>query len=416
MSHNLWKVLFKMACILVGGGLVGTVLLTLVYCIPVDRMYANYQSVGLDSIQRREGWHKYLVDYDISTLDNNTEWLMLKAASTPLPETGENVLQKAMRCYTLNAEWNHGMTFQQYNWKGESLSCDSYERYWHGYLVILKPLLTVFTYTDLVYLNIACQALILFGIIYTLFDKQKQYLLVPFMFFWIMGMQLIIALSLDYSVCFYIYSAAILVLLHYPVVKEKYIYFFLIIGMLTGYMDLLTWPLVTLAIPLVIFVQTEEENRIIIKKLLAASFLWAVGYIGMWALKWIIASVLLRDNVIVDAVERFLMRSALASADAGEAQGISIFLVIRRNLEVFFHGSCAVVLAGIALWLLVDVIRHWSVIRWRETIPCLMIALFPFGWYLITRNHSYTHYWMTWRNLSICVFAICCGLRKAMTD
>lgn len=398
------------------GGIVGTVLLTLVYCIPVDRMYANYQSVGLDSIQRREGWYRYLVDYDASTLDNNTEWLMLKAASTPLPETGENILQKAMRCYTLNAEWNHGMTFQQYTWKGELLYCDSYERYWHGYLIILKPLLTIFTYTDVVYLNIACQALILFGIIYTLFDRQNQYLLVPFLVFWIIGLQHIIALSLDYSVCFYIYSAAVLVLLRYPAVKVKYIYFFLVIGMLTSYTDLLTWPLVTLAIPLLIFVQMEEVKGTTIRKLFVASLSWGMGYIGMWAFKWIIASVFLRDNVIADAVKQFLMRSALASTDAGEAQGISVFLVIQSNLKIFCHGSCAVVLACIALWLLVGVIRYWRVVRWRETLPCMIIALFPFGWYLVTRNHSYIHCWMTWRNLTICVFAICCGLRKAMTD
>lgn len=401
------KILLKMAVCLLAGGVVGTLLLTLVYCIPADRIYAGYQSVGLESIQRREGWHRYLVDYDASTLDNNTECLMLKAAATPLPDTGENILQKALRCYTLNAEWNHGMTFQQYEWKGEQLSCDSYERYWHGYLIILKPLLAICTYTDLIYLNLACQALIIFGILYVLISRRKRYLAAAFLLFWIVGMQNIIGMSLDYSVCFYIYSAAVLVLLRHPAVMKKYVYYFLVIGMLTSYMDLLTWPLVTLAVPLLVSVQAGCEETPGVGRIMAASLAWGAGYAGMWALKWIIASLLLDGNVLADAAGQFMLRSALGTA-AEEVQDVSWFEVLRTNLAVLWHGAGAVVMLAAAVWLLAAVIRYRKELNWRAVMPCLLTALLPLGWYLITRNHSYEHYWMTWRNLAISVFALCC--------
>lgn len=69
----------------------------------------------------------------------------MKVVEMPLPEsTGENIFQCAMRGYTLNQEWNHGMQFIQYEWKEKIFLCDSYERYWHGYAIFLRPLLTFF--------------------------------------------------------------------------------------------------------------------------------------------------------------------------------------------------------------------------------------------------------------------------------
>lgn len=212
LFDTLWKTAFTLLC----GAILGTVLLTVVFCIPVDRIFSNYQTIGLESISKRDGWHKYLVDYDASTLDNNTEWLMLKVSATPPPDTGENTLQKALRCYTLNNEWNHGLTFQEYEWKGQAYSCDSYERYWHGYAVLLKPLLCIFTYTDIVFINFAVQIFVMFLILYMLRKRDMAYLQMPFLFFWIVSMQIIVALCLDYSVCFYIYAFAVLLLLYRP--------------------------------------------------------------------------------------------------------------------------------------------------------------------------------------------------------
>lgn len=152
---------FQVVIILISGGVVGILLLLAVYRIPISFIMDHYLT-GLNSIESREGWHRYIFGYDLSTLDNNTEFLMLKAAGTPMPQTEENYIQKVLRCYTFNSEWNHGLTFAQGVYNGQSFTCDSYERYWHGYLVLLKPLLIFFTYQDLVYLNIILQSVIIF--------------------------------------------------------------------------------------------------------------------------------------------------------------------------------------------------------------------------------------------------------------
>lgn len=399
------------ACfLLLSGGILGVLFLLAVYAIPVSKMADNYTR-SLECIERREGWHQYLPGYDLSMLDNNTEYLMLKAAATPMPSTGENYIQKVLRCYTYNSEWNHGMTFVQGTYNGQDFTCDSYERYWHGYLVFLKPLLSVFSYQELIYLNVVLQSVLLFVLLHMLQKQGMGYLRVPFLIFWIVGMQLVVMLSLDYSVCFYIYMVSVLLLLRFPKLGDRCGLFFMSVGMLTAYMDLLTWPLVTLAVPLVILLQQKSGTRERIKKTVETSVCWGVGYVVQWAFKWLAATLFLEDNVIADALESLLFRSALD----GE-KTLTWGHVVMKNLSVFCNPPClllggtAVLLTGILLY------KKREQIQWNRMIAWCLVGISPFLWYLVTRNHAYEHYWMTWRNLSITVFAVCGGLAEAMRE
>ena len=405
---NLISILLKTICLLLCGAVFGTLLLTIVFSIPVDKILANYQTIGLASIDQRDGWHKYLVDYDASTLDNNTEWLMLKVSATPPPQTGENTLQRALRCYTLNSEWNHGLSFRQYEWKGQAYSCDSYERYWHGYAVLLKPLLCIFTYTDIVFINFAMQMFIMFLILHMLGKRNMKQLQMPFLFFWMASMQTIISFCLDYSICFYIYAVSVLLLLYQPKFGGgRYPYFFLLIGMVTSYMDLLTWPIVTLAVPLMILVQMEINEQGIVRKIVTSAFFWGIGYIGQWASKWVIASLFLDDNIIKDAAKQFLLRSSIMTGDTGGDS--SWVATIRRNLSVFDKNGFKLLFIVIAIWLIYTILRKKGELQWKKAIPYLLISAFPFLWYLLTRNHAAEHYWMTWRILAVSLFAVCCA-------
>ena len=70
----------------------------------------------------------------------------------------------------------------------------------------------------------------------------------------------------------------------------EYPEFFLIVGILTSYFDFLTYPVVTLGIPLCCYFLLESDrlwNNI--KRLTGFSVSWAIGYAGMCAAKWVIA-------------------------------------------------------------------------------------------------------------------------------
>lgn len=216
---------------------------------------------------------------------------------------------------------------------------------------------------------------------------------------------MIVMLSLDYSVCFYIYTLSALSILRFPKCREKYGLFFLFIGMLTAYMDLLTWPLVTWAVPLMILVQYRMSVSEKLKRIMIASGAWSVGYIVQWSSKWLAATLILDDNVFADAIESLLFRSALSEKDA-----VTWGDVVMKNLFVFQKAPCLLLGGAGALLTVIFIYRNKGKIQWCNMIPSLLIAAAPFLWYLVTRNHAYEHYWMTWRNLSISVFALYGGL------
>ena len=405
MNRNI-KTWLNMCLILVVGSIVGTLLLTLVFCIPVDRAFQHYNDTGLEMILSREGWHKYLVDYDASTLDNNTEWAMLKVAATPLPKSiGDNVFRCAMRGYTLNTEWNHGMRFINYEWNGEWYSCDSYERYWHGYVVFLKPLLTLFSYTDIIFLNMALQFGLILFLMHILTKKKCKNLQIIFAFFWIISMQVIIMFSMDYSVCFYLYMLGAITMLLWKKAREHYIYTFLVLGMLTSYMDFLTWPLVTLVIPLIVFLYVEQGKNMLTS--LMASISWGIGYVGLWMGKWGIGSLILMDNILEDAIERFLMRSSMKVVE-GEVK-TSFWETIKINFSVFSNKGYLALLIGMLLVIILLQLYRWhkgGSFKKGKFYNIIILLILPMGWYLVTSNHATEHYWMTWRNAALAVMIV----------
>ena len=45
-------------------------------------------------------------------------------------------------------------------------------------------------------------------------------------------------------------------------------------------------------------------------------------------------------------------------------------------------------------------------IDYKKVSLLIMLSLLPMVWYCGTANHSYIHYWYTFRDLSVTVFAI----------
>lgn len=394
------KTWINMCIILIFGGILGTLLLGLVYCIPTDKAYTRYCSTGLDMIEARDGWHRYLVNYEASTLDNVTENEMLRIASSPLPkETGENIFQYAMRGYRI-------MTYGDKEWY------EPYERYWHGYLVVLKPILHFFSYTDIVFINMALQAILMFAVMHILMKNKSYSLQAIFVFFWILTMQVVIMFSMDYSVCFYIYMFATLAMLLCDKVRKNYIYTFLIIGMLTSYTDFLTWPLVTLVMPLIVFLYMGNKKLL---SVLMASVSWGIGYAVFWVEKWIIGSLILKQSIVQDALERFMMRSSIKVVNS--EYETSFLKTLKLNFSVFQNKGYFVIFVlafGGILILQLFRIYKGEKIKIKESAKYLVLSLLPLGWYLVTTNHATIHYWMTWRTAAVFIVIIFTALVESI--
>ena len=284
-----------------------------------------------------------------------------------------------------------------------------YARYWHGYLLYLKPLLLLFSWQHVVWLELAVQIALLIWVLVTAIQKQNAGVAVVTLGSFLFMKPVLVLVSLTMSVCWILTLLAVeYMLLHHDRLHEKgqYPEFFLIVGILTSYFDFLTYPIVTLGIPLCCYFLLESDrlwNNI--KRLTGFSVSWAIGYAGMWAAKWVIADLTLHTGTIKDAIWSIIGRT---EAIGGRPRMNGGVYVIGLNLQEYpaYIGIAAGVLAAIAIGMLVMIIvtGKWKEI-FAQLVPVVLTAAIPFVWIIAVQHHSALHARFTFRILSVAAAA-----------
>lgn len=135
-----------------------------------------------------------------------------------------------------------------------------------------------------------------------------------------------------------------------------------------------------------------------------------VGYIGLWAMKWILTDVLTGSSVIRDAVDTLKTRTY--SAD-GYSRMEGFFHVVWKNMQPYLNW-CYVLIGAIILVQLARGILRYGVKRKNliRIVPYILLASYPLGWFFITQNHSEQHWQFTCRIMACSVFALYAGCLK----
>lgn len=184
-------------------GVTGMLLIYLSYMLPVDRI-RNHVKSGADILLQETAMYQYADGYVSAILDNSTDDLML---AKTVYQSGDPLLDAVWAPnYAIPGQDAGGLIlFETLNSNDLSKAqIDVYPIYWHGYLVLLKPLFLILTYADFRILN----QILEFGLmLLLLFLMQKRGLsrYIPacaaMLAFWnpaTMGV------SLQYAACFYL--------------------------------------------------------------------------------------------------------------------------------------------------------------------------------------------------------------------
>lgn len=402
------QILRSIVLVLVGI-MTGYLMLMLVYLLPVERMQENMLK-SVDILTQEQEYHKVIPGYNSTQLDNYTDSWMIGNAIY------ENVLpiwERALTC--MSADYGNGPLngLARYLMEpGGGINEEiEYTRYWHGYLVILKPLLLFFNYADLRVLSMVLNILLMFVVFNTFkdmgFEKEAWGYIVAVLFM----MPVVIPLSIQFSVMFYLTNIALWILLkkYDQIVKKNgMILYFQIIGMATSYFDFLTYPIASLGVPMVCLLLLDSDNALWskIRKIVYLSISWGFGYSAMWAGKWVLSTLILRDNVIANALSQILLRSSHIQ----NGEKISTIDTWIRNLEFYFEKPYLILIIICFIIVIIGIFRNRkqivSIIV--DAIPFLLIAVMPFAWYAFAGQHSYEHHWFTFRGLMTSVFACMC--------
>ena len=414
MIIRLFKRALRVCAVLLIGGFVALFALTCVFRLQPRRMYENLQS----SIYtfRADGQYPYVIRHHDSTmLDNFTDAVMINQAVFSHPDIGP--LQRAIYMYSWELpggrmKKTENLVYLLEN-EPQDMQLFGYGRYWHGYIAFLRPLLLFFNYEEL-RIFICMIQIVLIGITVVLLGKRKKFaLFIPFV-----GYILIISptgtvLSLQYFCIHAITLCACIALLNFAEKRTRldtYEWFFFVIGMMTSFFDLLTYPVVSFGIPACLMICLRKDDSLKDQLLLfvRCGIMWCVGYLGFWVTKWLLGTWLGGENLLANALWAVQRRTSDQVVEAGLSVLENRSDAILRNLEVLSTRSFY---AALAIALSIGVIRRLycrdiEKPRLATVAPLLIVATIPFIWWWVTANHAYIHYWFTYRSISITVFAV----------
>lgn len=369
------------------------ILLFIVWSMPDRMMKYNVEySKGL----LEDAWTPIFTYEEASTLDDCTDRLCIG-----------NAIREGS-----NEEYN---TFQA------MLDVKNYARYWHGYLVVLKPALCLLNYLQIRYFNMFF-FMVLISVVFT---KMKERL------GWRIALSFVIALcttnvliipwSLQFSSVYYIMLFFILIIISFYNNRAmggggdfwKLSFFF--VGMVTNFFDFLTAPLLTAGMPLCVIVLLElsdPKSEMGVGQTLYREFcygmLWGIGYALCWVTKWIIASVVLQKNVLADAAIQAEWRSV-----GGDGTIADAILKNLKNLRLPNFESIISHWYGMILVIIVIIVAFGMLIAFHNShprliLPLALLAVMPYAWICVFKGHSNIHSFFVYRIQMITVFSGLC--------
>lgn len=407
--------------ILLCSTLAGTLLLVLIFLLPVGTARRHVESSLSEMVESeadRAGntQRKAVILYK----DNFTDCLMVQNALEKVD--GRTALEHAMYVYHYDLQdettWATEESLISFLRRGQDgMYLKEYSKYWHGYLVYLKPLLMCMSWRHVETFLFILQIILLISVVVTAFLKKRFYLGGGVVCALLFMKPMRIWLSLTMSACWTItLSAALLLLLFYDRIEKRNRWdeFFLMTGIVTAYLDFLTYPIVTLGVPLCFWIVQSLETRYGAGKKFGRFFwncaCWVVGYIGMWGMKWVTAEITCHSGTLRNAAWSVIYRTSPLDGYGSVFSGVSrTWSAIMEQYDSRLYGICFGLLALSAV-----ITAVWCLVRvrsaeWGISMVCLAVAaLMPVVWLILTQNHTAIHCSFTFRIMGVSIMALWC--------
>ena len=399
------KKIGMVALILFSSIVIGIGLLSIVYCLPTSKIDENVGE-SINRLAKEKSYYRLYEEYAITQVDNYTEGTML--GTSLFPANKYNWLERSLSGYRYIYDDKYPLEslISHYN-ANEKQETMSLAKYWHGYLIYLKPLLTVINYDDVLILNSVVMTFLVIAVAFLMSKTSIKKYILPFLISILLIYPAAITRSLQLSTPIYVMLVSIIILLvinlKFPKFKSHE-YLFLINGISICFFDLLSYPLITLGMPLIFLILlTKRDIKETIFIIIKATIFWFIGYIGMWVSKWIITDLILGTNVIKEAIDKAILRTGIH----GEFTYLDAVI---KNIKVFNIPAFKLIMLISFIYAIIMFIKNkvWKNIKYyfSRIWPFLVIAMMPFCWMFVSVNHSFIHAFFVSRSLLITFFCI----------
>ncbi len=383
-------------------------LLLLGACLPQSRIDNHVMQSA--SIMLAEGCYPNISDgSQTSQLDNFTDALMLMESKATTIRDPETILTNPL--YTNGA--NPVSDLYQYSLDSDMEPVSFYVRYWMGFRSFLRLALVFLNYYQLK----RYMALAFFGLFAAVICSLAKNAGIRTAFFFALSVFLvkpqIICANMQFSCCFLIAFAAMLLIPWLSRNRGFAGLFFMEVGMVTMFLDFYSTPIITFGLPAVYlyFLQTKRGYTPKLKELLRNFLAWFAGYLLMWLSKLVLTTLFTDQNAIQNGIGSLLMwlgADGFKLSNGAYRPGVALLQVLKalcqdRDGALFFGGLLAVALA----LFLINLLRHK--IGFRKLLrnwPVLLIAAMPIIWFAVSAEPTTVHFWFQYRSVVVCFWAL----------
>ena len=302
-----------------------------------------------------------------------------------------------------------------------------YGRYWHGSLVLVRPLLTVVPIQTIRVLFGAATALLQLAVIVILLRRKHTAFAVCYLLGFMLVHPWMLLTSLEYSTAFLTASAAtVAVLLRRHDEDGHTMPFFACVGVVTCFVDFLTTETLTFTLPMLVVLveRAASQPRAFASERCASvvrnGLCWFAGYAAMFALKIGLLAATAGFEVVRSSLEEGLFRlggtvqvaNVITAPAAGLAQQLSgaiwhnlaCLYPVRLGLMQAWQGyvptAAILLVSACAVYLMHDKVDA------ALFLPMGLLAAVPYVRFLALSNHSYIHFFITYRAQMVTIVAL----------
>ena len=254
------KISAKLCLMLLASLFAGIFLLWCVFLLP-DRLTQTHAARSAETFSY-EGIGAAVGYTYADQLDNWTDALMIGNACYQKEDA--SALNRAAAAYRPDYQNGDPITsLDAYVKAEEDVGSIAYPRYWHGYLVALRPLLMVTDYLGIRSINTVFFAVTILLLVLVIIKRKQYQLFLPLGITILFLRPLAIIHSLQLSTVFYPTMLSVIVCIYFQkwMCREgHFLYLFLMNGIVIAYADLLTYPVASLGVLLTVFMMIQEKT------------------------------------------------------------------------------------------------------------------------------------------------------------
>lgn len=297
--------------------------------------------------------------------------------------------------------------------KGKVTTSVNYARYWHGFLVLYRPLFLIFNIYGIRAMMMLALLILLVYATYLIKEKIGKISAIIFSYTLIcMGVFFqIYSLQAGPIILVMMISSVILLknIEKYDISKFRMHLF--LTGMFANYFDFLTTPLLTVGVPIFLYYlywnkkkNSKKSVKEDLKMIVTSSLMWILGYGLAWGAKWVIYDLIYHEGLIQSAISQVAHRTSGNREELGQVLLEYFSFVIPFSwFAIFAFFTVIVLINSKKQFILKERAFTKAVIN---VVPLIVIACMPIAWTFVLQNHTAFHSVFTYRIYILFVMAV----------